>query len=255
MARYYFLTNSLPTLKLGSPVDITFSQLLELFQLNLSVKDQKLIHTFLTYIDLRNIRAFWMKEPLDPRGSLGEKEIEEALLISDFLPSYVFDFLERYESLKDRLHFFSYLYFHFFQEGVQKKGFLGAFFQEEREIRLIMAALRAKAAKRNVAVELQFEDPKDPLVMQILSQKDIDDYEPPVDYEWLKLIFKENYNHPRNLAKAYLEKRLEMIQELEERFPKFSIDQLLGYMVRLLIVENWNALDAAKAKMIVDSIA
>lgn len=255
MARYYFLINSLPALKLGGRQDITFSELLELFQLNLTVRDLKLVQTFLTYIDLRNIRAFWMKEPLDPRGSLGEKEIEEALLISDFLPPYVFDFLERYESLKDRLHFFSYLYFHFFQEGVQNKGFLGAFFQEERVIRLIMAALRAKATKRNILTELQFEDPKDPLVMQILSQKDIEDYEPPSDYEWLKLIFKENYNHPKNLAKAYLEKRLEMIQELEDRFPKFSIDQLLGYMVRLLIVENWNALDVAKAKMNVDSIA
>jgi hypothetical protein len=255
MANYYFLLNSLPTLALRSGAEITFEDLKELLEMNLTKDDLSLAKDFMSYIDLRNIRAFWLKEPLDPRGNLGEKELEEALLVSDFLPSYVFDFLSRYESLKDRLHYFSYLYFQFFAEGMKEKGFLGEYFREEREIRLVMSALRAKLTKRNILPELQFEDPTDPIVMHILAQKDMDEYDPPREYEGLKNLFKEYFQEPKKLALAFLEYRFESIMEKEMGYPPFSIDRILGYMVRLLLVEHWNSLDEEKGSMLLDSIA
>jgi hypothetical protein len=254
MARYYFLLTSLPPLEIGQPVEMSFEQLKAMLELNLTEEDMEKVRQFISYIDLRNLRALWMKEPLDPRGSIGEKQFEEALLIKDFLPSFVFDFLDRYETVKDRLHYFSYLYFRFFNEQLSKGGFLEEFFKEEKEMRLIMTALRAKEAKRDILKELQFEDPNDPLVMQILSQKDMDDYEPPRDYERIKAIYKEFHRDPKKLALAFLEYRFETILELESRYPMFSIDQLLGYMARLFLVENWNALDERQGKALINSL-
>ncbi len=43
-----------------------------------------------------------------------------------------------------------------------------------------------KTIERDMAKELQFEDPTDPLVAQILAQKDSGSYEPPPDYADLK---------------------------------------------------------------------
>ncbi len=255
MARYYFLLSSLPTLSLGTPPEISFEEFKAMLPLNLEKEDLDLVKGFLTYIDLKNLRAFLLKEPLDPRGTCGEKELEEALLVKDFLPPYVFDFWERYESVRDRLHFFSYLYVHFFKEQEGKGGFLEAFFQEERNLRLILTALRAKLTKRDVAVELQFEDLKDPLIAQILSQKDMEDYEPPREFERVKALFKEYSGNPRKLALAFLEYQLERVEELESEFPPFSIDRVLGYMVRLFLVENWNALDEERGRALIDSIA
>ncbi|MBI4142664.1 thioredoxin domain-containing protein, partial [Candidatus Uhrbacteria bacterium] len=40
------------------------------------------------------------------------------------------------------------------------------------DVQGVLTALRAKQSGRDLAVELQFEDPKDPFVLQILSQKD-----------------------------------------------------------------------------------
>jgi len=256
MARYYFLLSSLPELSLGGQADITFEQFKTMLELNLTPQDLSQARLFLSLIDLRNIRALWLKEPLDPRGSLNEKELDEALLVQDFLPPFVFDFLDRYESVKDRLHYSSFLFFHFFTYvSEEHSGFLQAYFQQEREIRLVLAALRAKKTHRDIAYELQFEDPTDPLVAHILAQKDMEEYEPPREFEKLKLIFKENYLAPRKLALAFLEWRFAMIVELEERFPFFSIDRVLGYMARLYAYENWNSLDEAQGRAFVDLIA
>lgn len=256
MARYYFLLSSVPTLTLGVPAEITFEQFKTALQLNLTPSDYEKVAFFLTYIDLRNIRAFWLKEPLDPRGNLSEKELEEALLVRDILPPFVFDFLDQHESLKDRLHFFSFLYVHFFTYAAEEyTGFLKDYFEQEREIRLVLSALRAKKAKRDIMMELQFEDPKDPLVAHIFAQKDMDDYEPPREYEALKTIFKEHYLEPKKMALAFLEYRFATILELEEHYLLYSIDHVLCYLARLYLWENWQMLDAAHGKALVDLIA
>lgn len=253
MGNYYFLAPSLPPLELGGRPDITSYILKIRMEENLGKKDLEASRVIRTYIDINNIRALLLEEPIDLRGNLNEKELDEALLLKVVLPEYIFDFLGRYDTASERIKNFSGLLVQFFFEEIPKsEGFLNRYLSFEREWRLVLIGLRAKHLGRDVAKELQFEDFTDPLVAQILAQKDAETYEPPVEYAGLKELFIASGNDPWQQNKSFAEWRFEKIELLVER-PLFSIDWILSYMVQLMIVEDWNELDREKGRMILDT--
>lgn len=255
MANYYFLITALPTLSIGKKPEISFKELMDLLALNLTHRDARLVELLLRPIDLYNIRAIWLGFPLDDRGNFKAKDLEEALLVRDMLPPYVIDYLERYESTSDRLRYFSSLYASLFRdEQPLLKGFLLKYYQFERELRLVLTALRAKKTGRDIVRELQFEDPYDPFVSDILAQKDAGDYSPPKEYEDLKTLFVENSSDPQKLNRAVLQYRFEKIEEMEEN-QDFTIDRVLSYIARLLIVESLELFDQDQGNVAVEKLS
>ncbi|MDE3045821.1 MAG: DUF2764 family protein [Verrucomicrobiota bacterium] len=252
--QYYFVAAALPPLSIGSKPEMSFQAFQELLNLNLTQADLKKVADLLRLIDLANMRALWMGLPLDERGNVSPKRLEEVILIRE-LPHYILDFLDRYETVEERLRYFSSLYASLFQEMAQKTdGFLRAYYTFEREVRLILTALRAKRMKRDVVREMQFEDPSDPLVMDILAQKDAAEYAPPQEYEDLKTLFLNHLSDPKALYRALLEYRFAKIEEMEENEP-FSINHLLGYAARLLIVESWANLNQEQGIAIIEDLS
>ncbi len=252
MANYYFLAASLPPLILGEKPELSFEELTSRFQINLSKKDCQKVARFRRYIDVNNIRFLFLEEAIDSRGNLNEKDLDEALLLKDSFPAYIFDFLDRFEKTSDKLKYFSGIFSVFFNEEIaQEKGFLKAYFEFERNWKLVMLALRSKEQTRDVIRQLQFEDLSDPLVAQILAQKDSSYYDPPSEYLELKEKYLSCGADPWQKYKVVAKWRLDRIEELVSK-PVFSIDWILSYMARLVIVEDYYALDEAKGKMILD---
>jgi hypothetical protein len=236
MSQYYFVAAALPVLSIETRPEISALELKELFALNLSQKDLQKVDALLTLIDLSNLRSFWRESEIDKRGTFTEKELEEALLVKEGLPSFVLDYLDRYESTMDRLRYFPSLYVSLYGEMEEKMtGFLKRYYSFEREVRLILTALRAKRYGRDIVRELQFEDPTDSLVASILAQKDSSEYTPPAEYTQLLNLLIGNPNEQQKALIAY---ELQMIEEMEGEEP-FSIDHLLGYMARLIRIESW----------------
>lgn len=255
MANYYFLLSALPPLALGVKPEISFKELQVMLSLNLTAKDLQWVQRLLRSIDLYNIRAFWLRLPLDDRGNYKPKDLEEALLVKDLLPSYIVDYLDRYESVADRLRYFSSLYASFYrEEQAELKGFLADYYQLEREIRLILTALRAKTMQRDLVRELQFEDPTDPFIAALLAQKDAVDFTPPREYEDLKAIFIEHREDPRKLNRAILQYRFGKIEEMEEN-QDLTIDRVLAYVARLMIVESLEQQDQEKGIIAVEHLS
>lgn len=253
MSNYYFLAASLPPLVLGEKPDITFEELVSRLEINLTKPDLKKTVALRRYIDISNIRALFLEESIDPRGNLSEKELDEALLIKDDLPLYVFDFLDRFEDMSEKLRNFSGLFSTFFAEEIPRsQGFLRAYFEFEREWKLVMLAIRSKELGLDVARELQFEDFSDPMVAQIIAQKDSESYDPPTGFLSLKETFLSCGADPWQQYKQVGRWRFDHIEQLVDR-PLFSIDWVLSYMAQLLLVEHWNELDEAKGKMILDA--
>ncbi len=239
MANYYFLISAFPPLTLGKAPELTFKELKELLVLNLTQDDMQRVTSLLRPIDLYNIRALWLGQPLDERGNLRAKHLEEELLVRDSLPAYLIDYLDRYESTQDRLRYFASLYVSLYRdEGPKLKGFLRKYYLFEREVGLVLTALRAKASGRDIVRELQFEDPYDPLVADILAQKESSDYTPPREYEDLKTVFVDNSSEPRRLHLAILEYKFEKIEEMEEN-QDFSVDRILSYLARFIWAEGY----------------
>ena len=168
--------------------------------------------------------------------------------VSIFDPPFVLAFVNRYESLEERLRYFPSLMASLYRETIsQTKGFLRRFYQLDREIRLCLTALRAKTAHKDLIREFQFEDPSDPFVAQLIAQKDEKETILPEDYEDLNRVFLENKSEPKKLFRAILQIRFSHIEDLEAGQP-FTIDQVLGYLARLYIVEAWDQLDEEKGR-------
>ncbi len=248
MAKYYFLGASLPPLKIGVKPEITFEEFINRLQINLDKSDWEKVIKLRQLIDLLNIRALFSGQKLDHRGNYSEKELDEMLLIKEGFPQYVFDFLGQFETNAAKLRHFSGLLAQYFHEETQlAEGFLRKYFAFERESRLVLAAIRAKMQGRDFNEVLQFEDLNDPFVAQILVQKDAERYEPPAEYEELKELFVSSGADPWELHKAFTEWKYAQIEEMGEGV-SFSIDSILSYMVRLLLVEDWQALDEQQGR-------
>ncbi len=253
MNKYYFIGSALPTLSLKVKPEMSFHELQRIFAINLSVVDMQKNTAFKRYIDITNLRLLWESKEIDPRGILNAKELEDALLIKDIFDDYVFDYLDKYESVEERLKNFNFLKVKYFEKMMRKKGFLKKYFTFERDYRLILTALRSKTLKRDVVKEVQYEDLQDDLVEYILVQKDLEDFEPPKEYQEIKDIYKNNIDDPHKLNEKLLEYRFKKISEIMEEKP-FSIDQLLAYSALLIIVEDLNMLNKDIGKNIIDNI-
>lgn len=251
MTYYYFVASALPPLQIDLPPELGFQEFADLLKDNLTEADLAKVWVMRYYYDIQNMRSWWKNEELDPRGNLDDVELEEALIAREGLPDYVQDFLEHYTTPESRLHHFSALPVAYFAtESKIATGFLQKYLAFEREWRLVLSAFRAKQLGRDLTVELQFEDPNDDFVAQILAQKDAKTYTPPDEYQELKSLFETHVNDPIALHLALCEYRFNKIQELVG-IDIFSIDRILGYMARLIIVEKWQALrTCSKSKVL-----
>lgn len=254
--RYYFLAVSLPKLQIGEAPDISFEEFERLLKENLSPADFERTKKIRWVYDLENLRRYWLKEPLDKWGNLNENELEDVLLTrpEGVLPLYVYEFLDLYPTLDERLQNFPLLIKRYFQEEAQKEtGFISAYAAFERDLRLTLLAFRARRIGRDLAVELQFQDPEDPLIIQLLSQKDAPQFHPPYEFEGVGPLLKEYYNAPMELQKALTEYRFEKIEDLVN-FDEFSIDRILAYMIQYIQVDKWQTYNKEQGRKILDSL-
>ncbi len=252
MDNTYFVAPSLPPLTLGEAPEISFQEFSYRLEMNLGKKGLRAFALLRLTIDLDNIRSLYSDEPLDKRGNLSEKELDEALLVQADLPEYVFDFLNQFDETKEKVrNSFGLLSRYFAEEIPKQKGFVKNLLILQRQMRLVLTALRAKRMKRDVVAELQFEELTDPMVAQILAQKDMEEYEPPVEFQDLKNNLMSCGDDPWEQYKVVLSFEFEKIREMTA-YPLFSLDWILGYAARLLLAEKWNALDAERGAEIVE---
>ena len=252
--KYYFLAPLLPDLQIGVPPDISFGRFDYILQVNMTRGDYAKTIILRRYYDVQNIRNFWMNKEFDPYGFYNANDLEGALLTRMGLPEYIYAFLEKYKNIEDRLHNFPGLVSAFFQNEINAaQGFVKEYLTFEREWRLVLAGFRAKKLGRDLIAELQFEDPYDEVVGQILAQKDSKTYEPPNRYSDLKALFEEHYDSPFELYQALCEYRFNKVEEMFHD-DVFAVSRILGYMAQLIIVEKGLELDMKKGKQIVDAI-
>ncbi len=259
MTEYYFLASLLPPLEIGHVPGLGFTELKELLRTNLTSGDLERVTHFLRWIDLENLRSFWAKQPFDPRGNVRENEMEQALInvqwpVGEEFAPYLQDYLEKYHSTEERLQHFSLLMSQFFAQFMEgEEGFLKDFFTFQREMRLVLVGFRTKKLGKDVALELQYEDPTDPIVAQVLAQKDAKVYEPPFEYKELRPIFEEYGETPLDLHRALYEYQFNHIVELWGG-DLFTLDRILNYMARLILCERWLELDVQKGIQVIDTI-
>lgn len=247
MGNYYFLTASLPALTLRKRPDLTTLRLKTLLQENLSAADYELVEIYYRLLDLHNIRVLAMNGHIDPRGNLSEKELDEALLTQQGLPEYVFDYLELHKVGNERSENFAQLLAAYFEHEIPRaEGLLKDLLEFDRAYRIVLTGLRCKELKLDLAKQLQFEDSSDYIVAQLLAQKDAARYDPPIEFTELAEVFR-NCKHDTWLRHEELLKyRYKKIEELATQ-PLFSLDWIIAFSARLMIVEDLFYFDSESA--------
>ena len=119
-------------------------------------------------------------------------------------------------------------------------------------MKIALTALRAKLLQRDIRYELQYEDPYDFLVKD-LFEKSIDGDIAVFDIA-LQKIYENNYANPLVLQKKLLEFIFENIEREESHWPNFSIDHVIAYMLKLMMVEEWQKLDEIAGKNLVEAL-
>lgn len=252
MTQYYFLATALPPLQIGVPPEISFEEFDHLLRENLTAKDMQKVKVIRRYYDIMNIRALWRGQPFDLHGNLNEMELEAALVEHQGLPEYIYAILDRYDRQESQLHNFPALTSAYYANEIKGfNGFLKKYLNFEHEWRLVLAGFRAKLLGRYLPDELQFEDPNNDIVAQILAQKDAKGFVPPDGYEELQALFELHMQSPLELYQALCEYRFYKVQEMIG-VDAFSIEYILGYLVQLIIIEEWMALDKKKGLEILD---
>ncbi len=255
MADYYFLAPSLHPLKVGEWPDLSFEELIARLEINLTPEDFKQTRAIRRYIDFLNIRALFLKQPIDPRGNFSEKDLDDAILAQSDLPDYVFEFLRRFETDLEKIQNLSFLLTSFFsQEILFHEGFLHRYFTFEKEWRLVMTALRSKKLGRDLSVELQYEDPTDPFVADILAQKESSQYMPPKEYAGLKDKYHSCGVNPWQHYDVFAKWRFEHIGMLASG-PLFSVDWVLAYLAQHVLVEDGVRLNLERGEEMLRQIA
>jgi hypothetical protein len=254
MTNYYFLANLCPPLSLDAEPEITFSQFMGYLRINLTSKDLKKALTIQLFLDLYNLRALWLDQPLDSRGSRSKLDMQDDISTKTGFEEYVLDFLDRFDNPKEYLKAFPFLIDAYFKnEEAEATGFLKAYLKFERDTRLIIAAFRAFKLKKDLLEELSFEDPQDPLVAMLILQKDAKTFEVPEEYEALKNVFEKYNDNPLDQFKALCQYRFDKVEEMKGD-NVFTIDAQLAYLVELLIVENWQQTKQESGHEIIESI-
>lgn len=221
--------------------------------MNLSEEDLKKVLLIRRLIDLTNLSRLLKNEPCDSRGNLTVKELDEALLNKTLLPNYIFEILDKYEETEKKIQHFPEIISAFYhREVLETEGFLKNYFEFERMLRLTLCAYRAKKLNRDLVKELQFEDPKGSFVAFLLAQKDQPHFEFPYDFQDLgEGLIK--LRDPLEQAFFIDDYRLKKIEELSDQ-PLFSIDYLLSYMVKLILLENLEKLDEERGLRAIEKI-
>ncbi len=256
MGQYYYVGTLFQAYHLKAPAEMTFDEVVYLLKKNMSHTDYEKVKVIRRYYDIENLRRFWKDEEFDPYGNLDENEMEEALLTKNSnLPEYVYEYIEKYDDDEKRIKNFSELMGAYFREEIKKAdGFLKQFLEFERDFRLTMVGFRAKERGRDVVQELQFENPYEDIIAQILAQKDAPKFEPPEQFADLKqILMDEKNNSPLHLHKDLLEYRFRKYEEMVG-LDIFSTDRILAYFVEHILTEKWFALNKRRGQDIVEKI-
>jgi hypothetical protein len=235
MTEYYFFMCSLPEIEFGEKPDISHGDLNGMISLNITQEDQERICEFKSFIDLKNVKSFWQKTPIDSRGNLNEQKIEESLLVGEYLPRYVFDFMQKYKNTEDRIKYFSLIYSKFFQE--KRIGFLNDYFKFEKEYRLILTFLRAKDLSKDAAQELFFEDQKDFFLSRLIAEKQTQDFSLSCEYDELKDFYSKNKDMPEKLHYLLLQYRFKQVKAMWTA-SSFDINAVLKFISLLYLAED-----------------
>ncbi|AAP98020.1 hypothetical protein CpB0087 [Chlamydia pneumoniae TW-183] len=209
MTQYYFLSSFLPTQLPESVPLFSISDLDDLLYLNLSENDLCNYGLLKRFFDFENFAFFWAGKPIPfSFGEVTQENIERMLSSQQWSDDNDFedffkDFLMNHKSSQDRLNHFSDLFREFLSyHQTNSSKFLQDYFRFQQQLRVVLAGFRARVLNMDVSYVLRDEDSSDPVVLEVLMQKDSPNYELPEEFSDLQGVLDDYGLLPHTLNRA-----------------------------------------------------
>ena len=130
---------------------------------------------------------------------------------------------------------------------------LRTYFTFKQNLRVILAGFRSRVLQLDVSYVLRNEDSSDPIVLQVLMQKDSPHYELPREFADLSSVL-EDYGHlPHTLNRTLSLYEFHKIEEMY-RDKYFDADAVLAKITTYLLAIHHNVASVEKGRNIINSM-
>jgi hypothetical protein len=242
---YYYLVAGLPDILLEqAKPPFSSIEFREELRYHLHPEDFSLVGFLLLQADNDNLLRALRKdhEHWDQRGSFSADDMESAIRDEEGLPSYMLRFIQAYlqdlpvlpgMSWENQL---SHLYYEYALDNTT--GFLNDWFAFDRDLRNVLAALSAR--KHHLGLEGNILGLHDNA--ESIRKHNTRDFGLSGELSFLeKLLQIEEEDNLLDKEFALDKLRWQFIDE-QNTFHYFTVDVLLGYMLKLYMLERWHPL-------------
>ena len=254
MSNYYCLVAGLPDVAFdGSRVAFTVERFKEEIYPSLSADDARCVDLFFLSRDNSNILAMLRHGDdavLDSLGCYSQKELEEIILSAKNgdipqkeVPSYIYRFFEYYmaNEANENIIWEDVLSSYYYDYATKcKNRFVAEWFAFNLNVNNILVALAARKYKMNVADAVIGEGE----IADALRTSGARDFGLTGTVEYLEVLQRMGEN-------CMLQERERQLDDMRWKwlddnsvFNYFSVEKLFGFLVKLSIIERWEALDA-----------
>jgi len=248
---YYYLVAGLPDILLEqAKPPFSVASFREELQYHLHPEDFALVKLILLQADNANLLRLLHKdhEHWDERGQFSHEQMDTAVRDEEGLPAYMHQFVAAFQQDLPIQHHMSWenqlshLYYEYALSTTE--GFLAGWFSFDRDLRNILAALSAR--KHHLAAEGNVLGAHD--AAETIRRTNARDFGLTGELPFLeKLLQVEEETNLLDREFAIDKLRWQRIDELNT-FHYFTVDVLLGYMIKLFMLERWKPLDDGDGK-------
>ncbi len=264
---YYFLVTGLPDLILDEGKNISsFSEFMEELQEQISSGDQELLRCIRLPLDNSNLITVLQnsKKEFDPHGNFTRDEISYAIKNGDGLPEYMLAFLEAYKEnrlpsspliAQDQLNCF------FYERMIAHPNqFIREWFTFELNLKNLIAGVNSRkglehfdalASERERAVASVIIGVNDEAEMILRSNAP--DFGLSSQLSWVERVINMSRSNLLEFEKGVDLLRWDMLNELTT-FSYFSIETIIAFSIKLMMVERWKNLDVQAGKVVLERL-
>jgi hypothetical protein len=243
---YYYLVAGLPDIILEqSKLSVTLGEFKEELQAHLHPDDYVLVEKLFLKSDNHNVLNMVMKniEEFDTNGKYSFDEIEEEIKEPEVLPEYLKNFINSFkasQAFDAEMSWVDQLNTLFYEEMMQLPNeFLRTWFEFERDVKNVLTGLAARRHKIPAANLLIGNT----TVTSAISKSNARDFGLSAEFPFVEKLTQINEN--TNLLereKAIDQFKWNHIDEINT-FNYFTIEVILGFVIKLEMVERWLKLD------------
>ncbi len=254
---YYYLVAGLPDIILDDgKLSVSFGELMQEISEQIDVSDRELLKLLRFPFDNQNLVSIIDKKEIafDSRGYFSREELSEGIKNPDILPAYMQEYLEAV--INEGKELFAGLAKEdqltwLFYDAVTShdNAFVAEWFSFERDLKNLIAGINYRRQIEHIeALGTEREKPVNMIVLgrnevaEAILRSNAPDFGIGSSVPWVEQVIAASKGSLIEFEKALDTLRWNILNDLT-CFSYFSIETILAFVIKLLMVERWKNLD------------